>query len=165
MANQFSDKLVLLESELTQVKYQISRLERQESGGYTAQVAKSFPLGMVGGSGRNTSRLNKRREKELDKTIRLASLLCPLYTKRDNLQKQIDDIKSGKAEQRALTAIQIRAAKADYWRGLKVGDELNIGNSNGNPIIAKKSRLSVITTGGTKWTASEVIGREAAKLI
>lgn len=56
-------------------------------------------------------------------------------------------------------------AKAEYWRRLKVGDELNIGNSNGNPIIKTKNRLSVITTTGTKWTASEVIGREAAKLI
>ena len=132
---------------------------------YTSQVARYFHLGMVGGSGRNTSKLNQRRGNELDKTIERAKILCPLYAKRDTLSNQIEDIESGKSAIKEDNAITLRIKKAEYWKGLKAGDSLNVGNSNGNPIIYKKSKLSVITTNGTKWTASEIIGREAAKLL
>lgn len=152
-----------LENDLVIVESQIKRLQPNDS--YFDALSRSFHLGMVGGSGKNTYRLNKRREAAMDRSISTAKQLTELYTKRDNLSKQIDDIKSGKVEQREKTMHQRWIALAEYWKGLKVGDQVNIGNSNGNPVIAKKSRLSVLTTGGTKWTAQEVIGRNAAKYI
>lgn len=152
-----------LENDLAIVENQIKRLQPNDS--YFDALSRSFHLGMVGGSGRNTYRLNKRRERSIDKSIETAKQLTALYTKRDNLSKQIEDIKTGKVEQREKTMHEKWIALAQYWNGLKAGDEVNIGNSNGNPVIAKKSRLSVITTGGTKWTASEVIGKSAAKYI
>lgn len=153
---EYKDRLII-------VNNRISKLEGVTD--YTDLVAKSFYLGMVGGSGRNTSRLNKRRERSMDASIKRAVLLVPLYKERSNLERNIEDIESGKAEKKALTVIDRRQAMAEYWRRLKVGDELNVGNSNGNPIIKKKNRLSAETTSGTKWTASEVIGREASRLI
>lgn len=156
-------KLAALESELINIECQIKRIEPQNE--YTAQVAKSFHLGLVGGSGKNTYRLNKIREREIDKTIERAKILCSLYTKRDNLIKQIEDIKNGTAAKKENDIIQKRIKAAEYWRSLKAGDIVNIGNTNGNPTIAKKSRLSLLTTSGCKWTAAEIIGREAAKLI
>lgn len=154
-----------LKIELSEVLKKIEPLERAQNGGYTSDVAKSFHLGMVGGSGRNTYRLNKRREREMEKTIERAVILCNLYKKRDGLLKQIEDIESGAAEKRELSIIERRIKKAEMWKALKVGDELPIGNNNGNPVIKKKNRLSVETEGGVKWMASEVIGRDAAKFL
>jgi len=154
-----------VKTELAEIQTKIEALERKQNGGYTAQVAKSFHLGMVGGSGRNNARLNRRRESELDKTIELASKLCELYPKRDSLLKWVEDEESGLHAEKEASIIDKRKARAEYWKALKVGDELNLGNSNGNPIISKKSAKSLITTGGTKWTAQEIIGREAALLL
>lgn len=151
-----------LKARLIIVNSRIKKLEGVTD--YTDRVASAFYLGMVG-SGRNTARLNRRRENSLDATIKRAAILVPLYTEQKNLERSIEDIESGKAEKRELNVIQRRQAMAEYWRRLKPGDELNIGNPNGNPTIKRKNRLSVETTSGTKWTAAEVIGREAAKLI
>lgn len=163
IANVINPKIAELEMQLLDVEIQIKKHTPNDS--YFNALSRSFPLGMVGGSGRNTRQLNKRREASINRSIEASKVLTPLYSKRDNLTRQIEDIKSGKAEKREINAITLRIAKADYWRSLKVGDELNLGNSNGNPIIAKKARLSVTTTNGVKWTASQVIGREAAKHI
>lgn len=163
IAAAINPKLAQLETELIEVECKIKRIEPQDE--YTSQVARSFHLGMVGGSGKNTTRLNRRREAELDRTIERAKMLVPLYTKRDNLIKQISDIKDGTAAKKEENVMTRRIAKAEMWKRLKAGDELPIGNSNGNPVIKTKNRLSVITTSGTKWTASEVIGKEAARLI
>lgn len=156
-------KVLELKNKLFEVNAKIAKIEGVSY--YTDKVEGSFHLGMVGGSGRNTYRLNKRREADLDKTIKNAVLVCPLYRERDNIERQINDIESGAAQKKELSVIDKRVKAAEYWRNLKVGDELNIGNSNGNPIIKKKNRLSVETTTGCKWMASEVIGKQAAKLI
>lgn len=152
-----------LKTELLLVNQQINRLQPSDS--HVDGVARSFHLGMVGGSGRNVHRLNKRKAAYIDRTVAAAVKLCPLYEKRSNLEKQISDIETGVAAQRQETVIDQRIKRAAMWRNLKAGDELPLGNSNGNPTIKTKNRLSVITTGGTKWTAAEVIGREASRFI
>jgi hypothetical protein len=119
---------------------------------------------MVGGSGRGTSRLNRIRERELDKTIDRAVILTNLYKERDTLKSKIEYIESGQQQTDAQRKQARTLAKAEYWRRLKVGDELNIGNSNGNPTITKKNAKSV-QTGLCTWKAEEVIGREAAALL
>jgi hypothetical protein len=161
----YEEELIELKAKLTSINSRIEKLEREQNGGYTSQMTKSFHLGMAGGSGRNVRSLNMKRERELDKTIRIANILVPLYRQKSGIEKHIEDIESGKRDKKEANAADIRIKKAEFWRNLKPGDELPIGNPNGNPIIKTKNRLSAITTGGTKWTASEVIGREAAKLI
>jgi hypothetical protein len=154
-----------LKTELAGVLTKIESLERQQNGGYTAQVAKSFHLGMVGGSGRNIHRLNRRRGAELDKTIDRAVILTGLYKQRDDLTRKIEYIESGKRDADIKKREDTNVLLVEYWKGLKAGDTLNVGNTNGNPIILKKSTKSVITTSGTKWTAAEIIGNKAAALI
>ena len=154
-----------LRAELATIESKINRLEAAQNGGYTSQVARSFPLGMVGGSGRNTAKLNRRRERELDKTIDQAVECCKLYKLRDGLKYRIEYIESGKREQDIKKKEDKTVRLAEYWKALKAGDTLNIGNSNGNPVILKKSLKSVTTTSGTKWTAAEIIGKQAAALL
>lgn len=154
-----------LKNELNKVLDKIKPLEIAQNGGYTAQVAKSFHLGMVGGSGRNMHSLNKRRGAELDKTIDRAVILTKLYRERDELTRKIEYIESGKRDEDIKKRQDKNVLLAEYWKALKAGDTLNVGNSNGNPTILKKSIKSVTTTSGTKWTAAEIIGKTAAALL
>lgn len=148
--------------ELKEVEKKIEQLERAQNGGYTAQVAKSFHLGMVGGSGRNVRGLNKRRGQELDRTIDRAVILCELYKKRNGLKARIEYIESGKRDADKSKAANLDIKMAEYWKNLKVGDKLIMAN---DAIITKKNAKSCETESGCKWTVAEVIGRKAAKLI
>lgn len=148
--------------ELKEVERKIEGLERQQNGGYTSQVAKSFHLGMVGGSGRNVRGLNKRRSAELDKTIDRAVILCELYKKRNGLKAKIEYIESGKRDADKVKAANLEIKMAEYWKSLKVGDKLIMAN---DAIITKKNAKSCETESGCKWTAAEVIGRKAAALL
>ena len=82
-------------NDLLSIEQKIQTLEIQQNGGYTAQVAKCFHLGMVGGSGRNVGKLNARRGAELDKTIDRAIILVDLYKQRDGIKWKINDIETG----------------------------------------------------------------------
>lgn len=155
---------LLMKLELNEVLKKIESLERQQNGGYTAQVAKSFHLGMVGGSGRNIHRLNQRRANELDRTIDRAKILVGLYKLRNALESKIKYIESGQREidqQKKQSQTELRA---EYWRRLKVGDKLIIGG-NTDPIITKKNAKSCETGKGCKWTAAEIIGKDSAALL
>ncbi len=152
-----------LKIELDETLKRIESLERQQNGGYTSQVAKCFHLGMVGGSGRNTARLNKRRENELDKTIDRAKLLCELYKKRDSLKYRIEYIESGKRDADEKKKSDNLILLAEYWKGLKAGDYIYIGN--GKTLITKKNAKSLETGTGCKWAAAEIIGKKAASLL
>lgn len=147
----------------------IRLIQRHEGGNmYTDLIAKSFPLGMVGGSGKNTRRLNQRRDRDLERTIEKAKILTPLYRERDNLSCLIQEIESGEYERKKNSktedAIDLRRRKASFWNNIKSGDVINLPLGN-EVVVAKKNRVSIVTTGGTKWTVSEIIGREAAKYI
>lgn len=153
-----------IETSLKMVLQRIEKLEREQNGGYTASVAKSFHLGMVGGSGRNTARLNRRRENELDKTIQRAKILCQLYGQRNALQVQIKDIQDNGPEKRAIKKAETLKKLAEYFTQLKAGDKVDIGG-NSPVIITKKNKKSIETGNRCKWTAAEIIGKEAAALI
>lgn len=150
--------------DLQVIERKIETLERQQNGGYTAQLAKSFHLGMVGGGGRNTAKLNRRRANELDKTIERAVIACKLYKERDALKSKIDYIESGKREKDIEKKQTQSELRAQYWKNLKVGDKLIVGG-NSDPIITRKNAKSCETETGCKWTAAEIIGKEAAKLL
>jgi|WetSurMetagenome_2_1015567.scaffolds.fasta_scaffold03660_2 hypothetical protein len=53
---------------------------------------------------------------------------------------------------------KIKEAKVEYWNKLKVGDEIPLGNPNGNPRIAKKSEFSVTSSSGVKYSMKELLG-------
>ena len=153
-----------LKNELSEVLGKISRLEAAQNGGYTSQVAKSFHLGMVGGSGRNTARLNARRGAELDKTIDRAEILVALYGRRNALQTRIEYIESSKRDEDIKKKEAGLIALAEYWKKLKAGDSVDIG-ANSPALITKKNAKSLETGIGCKWTAAEIIGKKAAALL
>lgn len=152
-----------MHSELSEIEAKINNLGRLENSSYTSQVSKSFYLGMVGGSGRNTYRLNQRREREMDKPIERAKILVELYKKRDNLKASILYIESGKRDQDKIKKDQTNIKLADYWKSLKAGDFIDIGN--GKTEITKKNAKSLETGSGCKWYAAEIIGKKAAALL
>jgi len=154
-----------LKYRLSAVNQKISKINGLDKNSHTAQVANSFYLGMVGGSGRNNNSLNKKRERDLNKTIDNAIILTALYKDRSDFEKKINYIESGQKEKDEAKKITRSEALAIYWKNLKAGDILDVGNSNGNPTILKKSLKSVTTIGGCKWTAIEIIGKNAAQLL
>jgi len=154
-----------LKYRLSAVNQKISKINGLDKNTHTAQVANSFYLGMVGGSGRNNNSLNKKRESELSKTIENAKILTALYSESSELERKINYMESGQKEKDEAKKITRSEALAIYWKNLKSGDILDVGNSNGNPTILKKSLKSVTTTSGSKWTAIEIIGKNAAQLL
>lgn len=69
---------------------------------YLDAVRDSFPLGMVGGSGRNNARLNSRREKAMDKSISQAGENVKQYNKADGYEKEALDMLQGKGTESSL---------------------------------------------------------------
>ena len=147
---------------LTIVLQRIEKLQGHST--YSDQVAKSFHLGMVGGSGKNTESLNRRKERDLDKTIKNAVILCSLYKERDSLQKRIQFVESGESQKKETLKLKTAQVRAKYWEQLKPGDLIDIGG-NSKVTITKKNKKSIETGFGCKWTVNEIIGNEAAKLI
>lgn len=129
---------------------------------YTAQVARSFHLGMVGGSGRNTHRLNKIREREMEKSIADARAHTDLVKERNWLEAQIKDLEEDGPAKRLQKRQERNQLLAEYWNNLKVGDQVDVGNMI---TIVKKNSKSLISDGNCKWSAAEIIGREAAALL
>jgi hypothetical protein len=155
-----------LKKELETILKRIDKLQGHNS--YSDQVAKSFYLGMVGGSGRNVRKLNDRKARELDRTIKNASILCELYKRRDLLKPLIESIESGeyerKKQEREALEQKIIAAKVSYWNEIKVGDLIDVGGNSPITVI-KKANKSFTSQGGCKWNASEIIGKKAASLL
>ncbi len=92
----------------------------------------SDPLGMVG-SGRHTRALNEQKIAALDRTIKTANKLAPLYREHTRLLEQIEDVWSGRnqrrrrrkaAEEEWLRQAQVRvqsANKGDYMQDSAFG--------------------------------------------
>lgn len=154
--------LTELNAELSVVNAKIKRLTPSDD--YFNRLSSSFHLGMVGGSGRNVRSLNRRRERSLDKTIDNAVILTGLYRERDLLENKIKDIEDGGPGKRAEARKKGAELRAEYWRMLKVGDELEVGG-NTKPVITKKNKKSCETGIECKWTAAEIIGKDAAALL
>lgn len=151
-----------LKIELSIIQQKIKRLQPHDA------IIDNMPA-RIGGSGKYTNYFNKRRERYLERTIDAAKLLCPLCKEEEHLTQLIKDIDSGAYEARVRQLADNKQRNIDfklsYWKSLKVGDELNIGNPNGNPTITKKNAKSCETGVGCKWSAAEIIGKEAAKLL
>jgi hypothetical protein len=81
------------QTELEVVNKKISTLEGTQYK--SDDVAKFFPLGRVGGSGRNTHRLNKQRERDLDKTIENSKKSTELHKHKNRLEIEIKQLIDG----------------------------------------------------------------------
>lgn len=98
-----------LRQQLEPIEQQIAQLEARQHDPHLKQLSEYFHLGHVGGSGRGTSRLNRRREAALDKSIDTAKRLEPLYRQRAECLRRIEAITSGK--QKHLHEARARAAQ------------------------------------------------------
>lgn len=90
----------------------IGRLERVIHGGETARVARSFHLGLVGGSGKAVKRLNKRREREMDRILDAVGRREKLGMNLGGVKARISRIDDGSAYQEAVARQQRRQKKA-----------------------------------------------------
>ena len=155
------NQIECLQKELQAVQHQIRKLEGVRD--ITDRVASSFHLGMVGSSGRNTAKLNRKREAALDKAIERAQILTKLYARERSLLVRIGDFENDGPAKRAANKQRNLEIKAEYWRNLKPGDIVTL--YTGNQITVQKKNRKSIFSENCKWTAAEIIGREAAKLL
>jgi hypothetical protein len=136
-----------------QLILQVETLNRKLHGGATAEVAKYFHLGMVGGSGKPVQKLNRVRSQEIDRRIDGAVLAV-------NLQKELNYVEF---QIRYQETAPLRAAIKDaaveklgsLFDTIEVGDQIDIGGNCPFTVI-KKNRKTVVTESGSKWTAAEI---------
>lgn len=155
-------KIQALNAELTVINKKIESIEGRTD--YTDRVAASFPLGMVGGSGKNTAYLNRKREQSIEKTVVNAVIACKLYKEREAIKAKIKDIENDGEAKRAAQKEKNIHSLVQYWVSIKKGDTIDIGG-NAPVIVTKKNAKSLETGSGCKWTAAEIIGKEAAKIL
>jgi hypothetical protein len=86
------ETLLKQQSKLTK---QLARLNAKQFDGYSAEVAKHFHLGMVGGSGKAVRGYNKRRERSLDATISRAKTINHLQRRLDEVSGELKAIENG----------------------------------------------------------------------
>lgn len=125
------------------------------------RVAEYFDKGRVGGSGGAVNKLNRQRERDLDKTIDNAVKLKALYEERDRLTRRIDNEDSGRNAQRKAVAQTVNERMLETWDALKPGDP--VPGLQG-VTVKKKNAKSIITNSGTKWTIEEITGLRSAEI-
>ena len=142
------DPLSQLRQELAAIEQQIARLEGRHTGDerYLDEVSRSFPLGRVGGSDKAVQSLNRRRARALDATIDRAVAIVPLYKQRERLQAAI---------------ARIEARPAD-WQERQHRAELALVRYFAI-IVVRKSRLSITSENGVRWSIGEVTGLHMAR--
>jgi hypothetical protein len=86
------ENLLLQQTRLTK---QIERLTAKQFGGYSAEVAKHFHLGMVGGSGKAVRGYNRRRERSLDATVSRATTIVHLQRRLNEVSGELRAIENG----------------------------------------------------------------------
>lgn len=93
MDAQCAAKLATKKSELAIIDGKINALNRATYG--MDAVSKHFYLGRVGGSGRNVHRLNKQRERDLEKTIENAKKITTLNAQKNSIEIEIKALENG----------------------------------------------------------------------
>ena len=157
------DALSQLRQELAAVEEKIARLEGRRTGDerYLEEVSRSFPLGRVGGSGKPVRSLNRRRARALDATIDRAVAIVPLYKQRERLQTAIARVEARPADwqerrHRAELALVL------HFTRIQPGDQVDIGGND--PItVVRKSRLSITSENGVRWSIGEVTSLHMAR--
>lgn len=140
---------------IEQAKEKLSSLTSRKDN-----LLESFHGGKVGFR-KDTKKHNQEQERQINAAIEISNLRK--FIEAEELKKAYNAPEA--VEQRTTDKQSINERLAEYWRNLKPGDRLEVGNPNGNPTIKKKNAKSVETETGSKWSAAEIIGKEAAKLI
>ena len=156
-----------LKSELNLINQKIERIEAADKNSYSAQMARTFHLGMVGGSGnkKNIHKLNARREKDMNKSIAQAKVNCAFYDRKGLLEKMILDIESGADVKRQTDKDNGNINMAKWWKSLKAGDKINLFGNSEIEIKSIRGKTLTSTFMNCKYTANEIIGKAAAKLL
>jgi hypothetical protein len=157
------DDLTRLRQELAAVEEKIARLESRRTGDerYLEEVSRSFPLGRVGGSGKAVRSLNRRRARALDATIDRAVAIVPLYKERDRLKTAISRIEARPADWQERRHRAELALVRQFSR-IRSGDQVDVGGND--PVtVVRKSRLSITTANGVRWSIGEVTGLHMAR--
>lgn len=136
--------LAALRAEMEAVE---ARIARMVSGTPVDPVGDAFHLGRVGGSGdrRTMARLNRHRERALERTIDVARALAPLYREHGDLRRRIADIESGRVERRE----RAKAASTERVRTARVGDRV-LDSAYGVATVVRVNRktLTIETASG-----------------
>jgi hypothetical protein len=122
-------------------------------------MRESFPMGLSGRS-RGTSRAAAKRmyrgAQNLERTIDNAVALEPLLREKERLNVLLQEIESGKREQRKLTRLALRDAQLERIRNAKPGQYAI--TAFGNPVEIKKvNQKSITTISGSRYTFDEII--------
>lgn len=107
-----------LRLELDRVNRQMKIALDKGEDKYLNEVGRHFHLGMVGGSGRNTRKLNKRRERALDRSLDAARTVTELHNRQQALERQLASLEEGRADAREAA----RLAVLELVKALKPGD-------------------------------------------
>lgn len=112
-------RLALLRRQRDQLQHRIDRLLPRRDDGLT----QHFHLGMVGGSGRNVRRLNKRREQQLDALVTRSAKAAPLIQEKQRIEHEIASITSGQAAQQREADRQAQERQAQRERERKAREQ------------------------------------------
>jgi len=100
--------------------------------------------------------LNRRRGRALDATIDRAVAIVPLYQQRERLQAAISRIESRPADWEERIH-QAHLARVRAFARIRPGDQVDVGGND--PVtVLRKSRLSVTSAHGVRWSIAELTG-------
>ncbi len=152
-----------LEALRDELQARLNRLSGSNKDTHLDSVQKYFHMGMVGGSGRNTASLNRRRARNLDKTIDNAVIFCRVDGELREVERKLAAAiyKRDNADTIAAKKERKIAILIGYWNQIKAGDTVVIPFGN-EVTVTKKNAKSIMTGPQCKWTATDIIGREAA---
>lgn len=100
------------------------------AGSHLDGVQKHYHLGMTGGSGRNVGKLNKRREKAMDKSVENAGKAVELYNRGDAAKQVAKKLLEGKGteadlQRKAEKKEQLKIEAGERINSLKKGDTIS----------------------------------------
>jgi len=151
-----------------------SQIEKIQSAKYRSDdVVKHFHLGMVGGSGKNTVRLNRQRERELDKVIENSKKITELEDKKKAILIEIGKLESGTwkskeqlRDERNAAKIKAKQKDKDKRSNMSAKERLFIGQYPGGTVYAdraieqhgdyKKIAFKSKSTGEVTWYAKRI---------
>jgi hypothetical protein len=109
-----------------------------------------YVTGRDGVSQQRQQQLNHNLERIIDAAVEISRREAELRRVETSLEA-LD-----RAPEIALRKAARRVQQEEMFAGIQVGDLINVGGNL--PLeVARKNKKSLITTGGTKWTVSEVV--------
>jgi hypothetical protein len=155
----YGAELAQLRADHTRLQEQIKKLEGQMPGDPTGGY---WSGGQVGGSGnrKHLDRLNRQKDRDLDKVIDLSKKLTPLYQEARDLEQKIAHIESGARHEQE----QKQQARAARVAAVQVGDVVQLGDGS-SFFVEKINPASVVLRSGKTGTTQRVPRSRLADVI